>query len=49
MLTGDDSTDKIRRGKRAGKLCCLCWGLFSVDSIRRIEGNKVNSSRLRET
>ena len=49
MLTGDESTDKIRRGKRSGKIRCLCSGLFSAESIRRIEGNKGNSSRLQET
>ena len=42
MCTRDGSMDKIIRGKRAGKLCCLCWGLFSANPIRWTEGNKGN-------
>ena len=48
MCTGEGSTDKIRRGKIAGKLCWLCWGLLSANVIRWIEGNGGTESRTQE-
>ena len=49
ICTGDISTERIRRGKREWKLCCLCSGLFSANSVRWIEGNKGTASRHQET
>ena len=46
MFTGEGSIDKIRIGKRAGKLCCLCWGLFPANSIIWTEVNTGTTSRL---
>ena len=34
MCKGEGITDKIRSGKRTGKLHCLCLGIFLANSIR---------------
>ena len=48
MCTGEGSKDKIIRGKISGELRCLCWGLFSANSIILTEGNKGTESRHQE-
>ena len=48
MCTREGYTDRIRRGKREGKLRWLWWGLFSTNPIIRTEGNKGTASRLQK-